>query len=59
MTKQELEQRYSKALAVGKEMLEHAYKLDKLADENPDEATAIQQRLVATLFRQYYARMFE
>lgn len=49
---------YSKALKGGAEMLEHAYKLDKAADENPDTVEAVRQRLLACILRDYYTKMF-
>lgn len=49
---------YIKALKGGADMLEHAYRLDKAADENPNLDEAIKQRLMATILRDYYVKMF-
>ena len=49
---------YSKALKGGAEMLDVAYRLDKLADENKDLEKAMQQRLLAAMLRDFYCKMF-
>lgn len=59
MKKRDYEKLYSKALKGGKEMLEHAALLDRLANENPDEDMAWKQRGLAFVLRDYYKRMFE
>ena len=59
MKKIDYEKKYIKALIAANELLQHAQRLDKMADENPDLDKAIQQRCVATILRDYYRKMFE
>ena len=59
MKKIDFEKKYIKALMVGNELLQHAQRLDKMADQNPDLKNAIQQRCVANILRDYYSKMFE
>ena len=59
MKKIDYEKKFSKALKGGMEMLEHAQRLDSLANENPDLEKALQQRTVASILRGYYSKLFE
>lgn len=59
MKKIDYEKKYIKALMVGNELLQHAQRLDKMADQNPTLEKAIQQRCVANILRDYYSKMFE
>lgn len=58
MTRQEIHDRYRKALDGGKKMLEDAKRYDALANENQDETQAALQRMMANELRCYYKRMF-
>ena len=59
MKKIDYEEKYIKALMAGNELLQHAKRLDDMADKNPDLEKAIQQRCVATILRDYYTKIFE
>jgi len=58
MKKFDYEKQWHKALNAGVKMLDHANRLDKMADKNPDLEKAIQQRCVANILRDYYKEMF-
>ena len=58
MKKFDYENKWHKELKGGVKMLEHAARLDKMADNNTDLEKAIQQRCVADILRGYYKEMF-
>ena len=50
---------YRKALCNSARMLEDAHNFDKAAENEPDIAKAMQYRMIATMLREYYRKMFD